>query len=689
MYILSRKNNRFYFVESEACSTPDALIKSIFSPKWYGATWQRITKVEKETWAEFLKTGKVTDPNFNQKVLQSWMRSRQAEIDPHTGGVGRDFLSLTKLESRNEKLIIQAEQVLDTLYQCLRGSGFMIVLIGKNGHILRSMGELESLRRAEKFNFGPGAHWTEEAVGTNGIGTSLAFGQPAQVTGPEHYCECQQPWTCSSAPIRTGSGEIIGFVDISGPRERASEHQLGMVVAAAHAIEDRIVLEESYDQLNDTNQYLEAILNSVSEGIVAVNAKGVVTSLNKKAAKTLRLHPREVIGQSLIASVSSQGESKNFFKTRSAGMIKEEVQVKVPSGKGIFSAKANPVISKGKNNLGYVLTLKPKNRSYFLSDKPSAMKASYRFSDIIGDSDSIRQTIKKAKMVAPGKSTIVLLGESGTGKELFAQAIHSASDCCSGPFIPVNCGAIPKELIQSELFGYVDGAFTGAKRGGSIGKFEAANGGTLFLDEISEMPLEMQINLLRVLEEKAITPVGGKKVIHLNVRIIAATNKSLFEEMSKGLFREDLYYRLNVINIVLPSLKSRKGDIGLLTRYWVDKLSRKAGRDVKKIEPDVLHWLENHHWPGNVRELVNVLESAVNFILGDTFAVRHLPAYIRKKQLEKPHIGQKDIIPLHRLEKENIKKAIQFYDGNITQAAKALGIGRNTLYDKMRKYGIK
>jgi len=689
MYCLVRKHNQFCFAENDMKANPDSMIKSIFSPKWYGATWQQISTVEKETWIEFLKSGHVTDPKFNPKVLQSWQRSKQAKIDPYKGGIGEKFLSLRKLEGRNEKLLALAEPIMNTLQQCVRGTGFLIVLIGKGGYILRSMGELKSLRKAEKFNFGPGAYWTEDSVGTNGIGTALSFGQPVQVTGPEHYCVTQHPWTCSAAPIRNQNGEVLGLIDISGPRELSFDHQLGLVIASAHAIEERIVLEESYDQINNTNQYLSAVLNSVSEAIIAVNAQGIITGLNKMAAKTFRLHPKEVVGQTLTASVFHSGQLQNFFKTRSAGMIKEEIQVKIPCKEEAFMATANPVISREKNNLGYVLTLQSTNRTCFLTNKPVEAITRFRFVDIIGESSAIRQTVEKAKMVASGSSTILVLGESGTGKELFAQAIHGASDCRNGPFVPVNCGAIPKELIQSELFGYADGAFTGAKRGGCIGKFEAANGGTLFLDEIGEMPLKMQINLLRVLEEKAIMPVGGKKIIPLNVRIIAATNKSLFEEVSKGRFREDLYYRLNVVSITLPPLKIREGDIGLLTHYWVDKLSRKTGREVKRIEPDVLNRFENYHWPGNVRELVNTVERAVNFMTGDTLAVKNLPVHLRKKQPEKPQIGQDKILTLSDLEKNNIQKAILFYNGNITRAAKALGIGRNTLYDKMRKYGIK
>ncbi|MBC2710941.1 MAG: sigma 54-interacting transcriptional regulator [Desulfosarcina sp.] len=688
MYSLIRKHNQFCFVENGLKTGSDAIIKSLFSPKWYGSTWQLPSKTEKKTWIDFLKSGQVKEPHFNNKILQSWTRCRHAKVDP-IQGVCEKFISVKELEHRSEKFTVLVKPIMDTLYHCVKGSEFVIVLIDREGYILKTVGGLKELKQADKLRFGPAANWGEEFVGTNAIGTALALGHPVQVTGPEHYCESHHLWTCSAAPIRKQNGEIIGFLDISGPRERASAHQLGLIVAAAHAIEDRIGLDESCSQLYDINKYLEAVLNSVSDGIIAVNGQGIITGINKVAAKTFRLHPKEVVGQTLNATVHYNGRLQNFFKTRAAGFAKEEIQLNMPGGQGSCIATANPVFSEKNDNQGFVLTLSPTNQSYLLSHKPEAAIAKFRFVDIIGESKAIRQTIEKAKRVAPGPSTVLILGESGTGKELFAQAIHGASDYRHGPFVPVSCGAIPRELIQSELFGYADGAFTGAKRGGCAGKFEAANGGTLFLDEIGEMPLEMQINLLRVLEEKAIMPVGGKKSIPLNVRIIAATNKSLFEEVSKGRFREDLYYRLNVISITLPSLKVRDGDIGLLTQYWVDKKSRKVGREIKQIEPDTLSRLENYHWPGNVRELVNAIEHAVNYTTSETLAEKHLPAYLRKKQFEKPRPGEDRIMTLSALEKDAIEKTLSFYKGNITRASKALGIGRNTLYDKMKKYGIR
>ncbi len=688
MYSLVRKNNQFCFVKSDLTMDSGTLVKSILSPKWYGSTWQLPSKTEKKTWMTFLKKGWIDDPRYNNQIEQSWRRCQLAEVDP-IKGVCEKFIPEKELTHRSEKLTALAKPIIDTLYHCVKGSEFVVVLIDGEGYILNAVGGLKELKQADRLRFGPGANWAEEFVGTNAIGTALALGHPVQVTGTEHYCESHHLWTCSAAPIRKQNGEIIGFLDISGPRERATAHQLGLIVATAHAIEERITLDESYGELYDINKYLEAVLNSVSDGIIAVNGQGLITGINKVAAKSFQCHPREVVGKTITASVHYHGRLQNFFKTRAAGFTKEEIRINMPCGQGSCIATANPVFSEKNDNRGFVLTLLPTTKSYFLSNKPEDAIVKFRFVDIVGESKAIRQTIEKAKRVASGPSTVLILGESGTGKELFAQAIHGASDCRYGPFVPVNCGAIPRELIQSELFGYADGAFTGAKRGGRTGKFEVADCGTLFLDEIGEMPLEMQINLLRVLEEKAIMPVGGKTAIPINVRIIAATHKSLFEEVSKGSFREDLYYRLNVISITLPSLKVRAGDIRLLTQYWVDKISRKVGREIKQITPDALSRLENYPWPGNVRELVNAVEHAVNFTTGETLAIKHLPAYLRKKRFENPRPGADRIMTLSALEKDAIEKTLLFYSGNITKTSKALGIGRNTLYDKMKKYDIK
>ena len=688
MYCLVRKNNRFFPVKSDPAIDSELIVKSIISPKWYGSTWQLPSKTEKRIWINFFEKGQVNDPGFNRQIEQSWLRCHLAEVDP-LRGVCEKFIPVKDLERRSEDLVMLAKPIIDTLYHCVKGSEFIIVLIDREGYILKTVGGLKELKQADKLGFGPGANWTEESVGTNGIGTALALGRPVQVTGTEHYCESHHLWTCSTAPIRKQNGEILGFLDISGPRERATAHQLGLIVAAAHAIEERIVLNESYGQLYDVNKYLEAVLNSVSDGIIAVNGQGLITGVNKVAAKEFRSHPRELVGKTINAFIQHDGRLQSFFNTKAAGFAREEVLVKMPDGPASCIALAHPVFSEKNDNNGFVLTFSSSKKTYFQAKTSRGNIVKFRFLDIIGKSKSIRQSIEIAKRVAAGPSTILILGESGTGKELFAQAIHSASDYRNGPFVSVNCGAIPKELVQSELFGYVDGSFTGAKRGGYTGKFEMANGGTLFLDEIGEMPFEMQVNLLRVLEEKAVTPIGSKRAIPIDVRIIAATNKSLFEEVSKGRFREELYYRLNVIAIALPPLRAREEDIRLLAEYYIDKISRKVGKCIESIDPDIWHRFDNYRWPGNVRELVNAVEHAVNFSPDKEILVEHLPPYLKEGNIKETRTEDHSIMSLAEVEKEAIVKALRFYDGNITRSSKALGIRRNTLYDKIKKYNLK
>ena len=688
MYCLTRKNGQFCLAKSDLEIGSDALLKSLLSPKWYGSTWQLPPQTEKKAWMNFITKGESDDPRLHRQIVHSWRRCQVAEVDPVKGGC-ENIVSVNKIERRSEQLLALAKPIMDTLYHCLQGSEFVIVLIDREGYVLKIIGGLKELRQADRLRFGPGANWAEECVGTNAIGTALALGHPVQVTGTEHYCESHHLWTCSAAPIRKQNGEIIGFLDISGPRERATAHQFGLIVAAAHAIEERIVLDESYGQIYDVNKHLEAILNSVSDGIVAVNGQGLITGINKVAARGFQCSPTELIGKSINALTGHRGRLQNFFRSKAAGRSEEEVALKMPGGKRSYIAKACPVFNEKNDSKGFVLTFAPTPNAASHPQSSKGTATQFSFIDIIGDSNPIRQSIEKAKRVAQGPSTVLILGESGTGKEVFAQAIHNASDCKFGPFVSVNCGAIPKALIQSELFGYKEGSFTGAQRGGCAGKFVAANGGTLFLDEIGEMPLEMQINLLRVLEEEAVVPVGGKRAIPIQVRIIAATNRSLFDEVSKGNFREDLYYRLNVISIALPPLRAREGDVDLLLKYFVKRIARKIGKNITAIDPDVTRTFERYDWPGNIRELANAVEYAVNISQDENLNTKNLPPYLQKIDRQKPRSAPERIRTLSALEKDAIKKALLFYNGNMTKTSKALGIGRNTLYTKIKKYNIR
>lgn len=308
------------------------------------------------------------------------------------------------------------------------------------------------------------------------------------------------------------------------------------------------------------------------------------------------------------------------------------------------------------------------------------IKATYTFEDIIGESYEIKKVIKMAKVVADSPSTILIQGESGTGKEVLAQSIHNYSNRRENNFIAINCGAISKNLIESELFGYEEGSFTGACKGGKIGKFELANGGTIFLDEISEMPLDMQVNLLRVLQEGTVTRIGGDKERKIDVRIIAATNKDLAKEVSQGRFREDLYYRLSVIPLVIPPLRKRNGDKELLAKHFLNKKCNKVGKVINDLSYENKQYIKEYSWPGNVRELEHYIEKIVNL-----YDVEEL---IDTSINSEDEVNEEEIFNLDLIEELVIKKCYKKYNGNISKMSKALGIGRNTIYSKMKKYNI-
>ncbi len=320
-------------------------------------------------------------------------------------------------------------------------------------------------------------------------------------------------------------------------------------------------------------------------------------------------------------------------------------------------------------------------------DKINNGYAIYTFDKIVGQDKNFLNVINYAKKIANSRSNILIMGESGTGKELFAQSIHNSSNRALAPFIAINCGAIPINLIEAELFGYEEGSFTGAKAKGNPGKFEIADGGTVFLDEIGEMPLDLQTRLLRVIEEGTISRIGSSKVNVVDVRIIAATNKNLIQEVENGTFRKDLFYRLNVLPLRLPSLRERKNDITLLIEYFMDKISKKLDKKKVPFSSEAIEKLSSYDWPGNIRELENYIELAIN--------TEELPDISNLKINNYDNIddimtrpSSINLCSLRDLEKQHIINVLKTTNNNITQAANILAVGRNTLYRKMREYEI-
>lgn len=436
---------------------------------------------------------------------------------------------------------------------------------------------------------------------------------------------------------------------------------------------------------------LEAVVDAVYEAIVAVDREGRVTHFNRSAERIFRLQKENTLGKNVryvLSGVPLQEvlkEGKEFSS--------REVFVN-SGGKKLHLLSTARIIRGGEDTpLGVVASFRDFVETQKLAYEYMSSQRDITIDDIVARSQVIENIKSQARKIAQGNSTVIILGETGTGKEIFARAIHSASHSAGKPFVAINCGAIPESLLESELFGYDEGAFTGAKRGGKPGKFELANGGTIFLDEIGNMSLYLQSKLLRVLQERTIERVGGTHLIPVEVRVIAATNSDLQSLVQKGLFREDLYYRVSVIPILLPPLRERREDIPLLLDYYIKRFAGLMHKDIESFTPEAVQDCMEYNWPGNVRELINVVEYAVNLQDKGAMGPESLPARLREQQLRTTAMPSavEEIMPLETLERSALKKALDRFgyneDGKI-RAAQALGISRATIYRKIEKYGL-
>lgn len=584
----------------------------------------------------------------------------------------------------NRKLIEVAKPFLERLYQLVKGSGFVVILLDHEACILELLGDQYILD--QNSNFQIGEFWDEENKGTNAMGLVKIEEKPLQVFATEHFSRMNHGITCSGAPIRGENGEMIGILDVSGDYHHAHAHTLGMVVAAAEAIENLLRLESANAEIVRAYNNVNAILQSMSEGLISFDEAGRITRLNPVAHKILHINSESYKGQ-LIGDLLKNSYISTVMLNEGRTIIDREISLDTGYGQVRFLFSGQPIIDKNLKVCGGVAILREIKNVHRLVNRIVGARAHFTFEDIIGQSASLQKSIQVAKAVADSMSSVYLQGESGTGKEIFAQALHNASPVRRGPFVAINCAAIPRELMESELFGYEEGAFTGAKRGGRPGKFELANGGTIFLDEVGDMPLETQVSLLRVLQEKQVVRIGGFKPIEVTIRVIAATNRDLKEEVRRGNFREDLYYRLNVINISVPPLRHRKGDILLLVDYYIKKFSQLLQLPLCELDGKTAQVLENYFWPGNVRELSNAIEHAVNLAKGRIITTEHLPESLQGLS-EPPAQAKSSVSSMGELEEKLIIEALDMVGWNITHCASALGIARNTLYRKLKKYHI-
>ncbi|KGT88341.1 ATPase AAA [Erwinia typographi] len=599
--------------------------------------------------------------SIRRSILQSWQRSKQHNIDPNTFVyISPPASELAAILEHSAELILVARSIMENL-----------LAYNPEGHINLTDAQGVTLHYCGADLTPVGSILREEVLGTNCTARCLIEQRLVYVLSSENWKIDlrHRHRQCAAAPVRDASGQLTGVLTLTATPDKFNAHTLGTVQAAAEAIGQQLTLRRLLAEQ-------QSILETLNEGVIVCDKHGRIKTLNRYARQLFSgLDPDAAMIDVLLQPQGGSLLTMPFCNDR-------EIQF-MPDNAAPLSCLISLMPAPDD---GRVLSLRENQRIRAITRRLMGVSASYTFEMIRGHAPRMQQAIQKARASSRADSTVLLSGESGTGKELFAQAIHNASPRQQEAFIALNCGALPRDLVQSELFGYVDGAFTGSRRGGSAGKFELADGGTLFLDEIGEMPLEAQTSLLRVLQESEVLRIGAARPLHVNVRIIAATHCNLLDAVEKGAFRRDLYYRLNVISLEIPPLRDRREDIPELVNNFIQALCARQKRIPPSVSPDAMGCLQSWHWPGNVRELENVIERVVNLCEGLQIARSDLPEQLL--ELPANSVVADAQSSLQSLERLHILQVLNEQKGNLRQSAQRLGISRTTLYNKLNSWKV-
>src|SRR5450830_205082 len=616
-------------------------------------------------WESLVQGRRLTDARVRSVVLDSWQRCLSEAVNPLTW--------------QNRDLCDAARPALEGLRDVLKECGTLIMLSDPQGIILMLAGETRVRSAGEAINLAVGGQWCEEVIGTNAIGTAIATGGPVQIHANEHFCLDVKRWTCAAAPIRDPvSRSMLGVLDVSGAKESFHGHTLGLVIAAARQIEGEIARRDGLLQGRLLSRSLEHFGRYANDGLVLCDHRGRIIRANGPLPEVWSTHG--------VRHPLAVGVQLDALDLNQSAPERDRLRPEWLSPQWL-----HPILDQ-EGELGTLLVIPappaPCRTRAYPPPAPAQAQSDDAFADIIGHSEALQATKQRARRMARLNLPVLLQGETGAGKELFARALHRSGLSPKGPFVAVNCGALTRELLASELFGYAEGAFTGARRSGMPGRFEQADGGTLFLDEIGELPLDMPPHLLRVLQDGVVVRLGDTRERKVSVRLITATHRDLRQEVAAGRFREDLYHRLCVLSLPLPALRDRPGDIDAMVDYLNHKLADKYACAPKHLSPAALQALRAYRWPGNIRELQNVFEAAFVLTDDDTIELAALP----------PAIGQAADGSVHgsapapsttasgRLEDLAhlaILDAIEKSQGNMAAAARMLGIARSTLYVKL------
>lgn len=601
-----------------------------------------------------------------------------------------DRIALRTEQERNRFLLTHGRPIMEHVFEQIRESGSMVILADANGLLLETVGDADFVDRADRVSLTAGASWDETQRGTNAIGTALAEEAPTAILGQEHFLEHNGFLTCCASPIFGPDGRLLGVLDISGDYRRSQCHTLGLVRMSSGMVEKRLFESMYAKDILVGFHHRRDCLSSPSEGLAAVSADGQVLAINR-------------YGLALLGIRRAEGVHRDFsmvFESNLAALVDQARRdAHTPVEIGVNGQRLHvqlrgqlPPLAVAGRIYDEPASLRPLRRS----EVPPATTLNL---DTLNTGDPQLQTaIDRARRILGRDIPILIQGESGAGKEMFAKAFHHSGPRHGGPFVALNCAAIPETLIEAELFGYQGGAFTGARKEGAPGKIQQAHGGTLFLDEIGDMPLNLQARLLRVLQERSITPLGSNKTVQVDISLVCATHRRLREEVARGSFREDLYYRLNGLCVTLPALRERQD-----LRQLVYKLTRcEAGPDRHlRFSEAAMAAIAAYRWPGNIRQLHNALRVAIALLdEGDELITeQHLPEELLEGPLPLPvQVTNGGDTPtwltepqvtgttsLEEISRQAALRAMEAAGGNISAAARRLGISRNTLYRKLGK----
>ncbi|MDD2881914.1 MAG: sigma-54-dependent Fis family transcriptional regulator [Rhodoferax sp.] len=641
----------------------------------------------------FLEHGDCPPEGLDASVARSWQRSLAAGLLPN--GPARDTAhpsaaELSRIMASQHELLVHSRPVMEVLFEQVQDSQSMVILANAQGILMHTLGRTDFLQRAQQVALSNGASWHEQHRGTNAIGTALAERSHIEIHGGEHFFERNDFLTCTAAPIVSATGELMGVLDISGDHCGGHPHTYGLVSMAARLIENRLMGATCRQHIRLHLHAQREGIGTVAEGILALSGDGWVVGANRAALVQLGLSIADLGAVPVKTLLDMSLDALLLQHKRHPG---QPVQVRRRDGTALFALVQHDAATLGWHGLA--------------PQSPVATQAAGQLgaADALAQLDTgdlrWRSAADKARRVADKPIALLIQGESGVGKELFARATHDSGPRRAKPFVAINCAAVPENLIEAELFGYSPGAFTGARRDGNPGRLREAHGGTLFLDEIGDMPLPLQARLLRVLQEREVSPLGGGPAVAVDFALICATHCKLREAAEQGRFRSDLYYRINGLMVQLPPLRERT-DFAVLTQRLLADLNPQ--RKVH-VAPELMARLARHPWPGNLRQYANALRTASAMLEPHELRIdwhhmsddllEELAAQAAKPPAEvapptqpktpqtRSSVTDASTQNLHQLSHLAIQRALHSSGGNMSQAARTLGISRQTLYRKL------